>query len=137
MGLRVNPHSCGHLTAVPEFGAFSRLPVARLPWLAHGSLLRGDWFPIIPTALALKIRACSRDWSSHAKHTLFEQHKTQPEGRRCLMLKLLKVKGSAALACFSGAAQDWKAALQSTHFCSPRMAYVQQAVPPAPPLEEH
>ena len=36
-GPRGNPHPCGHLTAVPVFRAFSRLPVARLPMV-------GPWF---------------------------------------------------------------------------------------------
>ena len=35
--LKVNPHPCGHLTAVPEFRAFSRLPVVRFPMV-------GPWF---------------------------------------------------------------------------------------------
>ena len=35
--LKVNPHPCGHLTAVPEFRAFSRLPVVRFPMV-------GQWF---------------------------------------------------------------------------------------------
>ena len=34
---RSNPHPCGHLTAVPEFRAFSRLPVVRFP-------MAGPWF---------------------------------------------------------------------------------------------
>ena len=35
--LKVNPHPCGHLTAVTEFRAFSRLPVVRFPMV-------GPWF---------------------------------------------------------------------------------------------
>ena len=35
--LKVNPQACGHLTAVPEFRAFSRLPGVRFPMV-------GPWF---------------------------------------------------------------------------------------------
>ena len=55
--LKVNPHPCGHLTAVPEFRAFFRLPVVRFPMVGPWSTTLGRLVSQSHGAVAWRFRS--------------------------------------------------------------------------------